>query len=211
MKTIALFGASGRTGSHFLSQALDKGYEIKALVRTPEKIKLKHEKLTVFEGDVLSSEDVDLVVKGADIVVSLFGRVKNSPALLQTNGTKNIVESMKSHGVEKIISLSGGGLPFPEKDQPKFIDKTIRFMMKVLVPKVLEDAIAHHKVLETSGLKWMVARGPRLTDDAPKGEFKETWVGVDSGTKISRADLAQFILKEVEEENYWYQMPFISY
>jgi methylmalonyl-CoA mutase cobalamin-binding subunit len=144
-------------------------------------------------------------------VVSLFGQVKGSPEWLQTNGTKKIVEAMKKAGVEKIISLSGGGLPFPEKDKPKFADKIIRGLMKLAVPKILNDAIAHHKVLSESGLTWIIVRGPRLTNQRKKGQYREGWVGVNASTKISRADLADFILKQVEDEKYHFQMPFISY
>lgn len=67
-------------------------------------------------------------------MVSLFGHVKGSPEWLQTNGTKNIISAMEKYDVERIISLSGGGLPFPEKDKPKFMDHLIRAIMKVAVP-----------------------------------------------------------------------------
>lgn len=210
MKTIALFGATGQTGKHFLEASLSKGYEVRALVRNPDKLTLTHPQLTVIKGDVLSEQDVEKTVSGTDIVVSLFGHVKGSPAWLQTNGTKNIIASMEKHNVEKIISLSGGGLPFPEKDEPKFADKMIRTIMKIAVPKVLDDAIAHAAVLEESGKRWIIVRGPRLTNDPKHGKYRVGWVGVNASTKISRLDLADFILTQVEDETYTYQMPFVS-
>jgi putative NADH-flavin reductase len=115
------------------------------LVRDVSKLKQKANKLTFFEGNVLNLEDVSKTIKDADLVVSLFGHVKNSPEWLQTNGTKNIIAAMNEHQVDRIISLSAGGLPFPAKDEPKFIDKLIRTIMKIVVPKVLNDAIAHHE------------------------------------------------------------------
>jgi len=210
-KKLALFGASGRTGSEFLALALREGYHVKALARTPEKIKLQHANLEVVEGDVLNKEDVNQTIEDTDVVVSLFGHVKGSPEWLQTNGTQNIVESMKAHGVNKIISLSGGGLPFPEKDEPKFADKAIRFIMKVAVPKVLDDAVEHHKVLDKSGLDWIIVRGPRLTEQEKKGDYRVGWVGVNASTSIGRADLADFILRQVEDDQFIHQMPFVSY
>jgi putative NADH-flavin reductase len=210
MKTIALFGGSGRTGKPFLTQALAKDYAIKALVRSPEKITTQHEQLTLVKGDVLNYDDVRKTVDGTDVVVSVFGHVKGSPEWLQTNGTKNIVQAMKETGVARVISLSGGGLPF-EKDEPKFPDKAIRFIMKVAVPKVLNDAIEHAKVLRDSGLDWVIVRGPRLTDDPKKNDYRVGWVGVNASTKIGRADLADFILTLVEDTQYDHQMPFVSY
>ena len=211
MKTIALFGASGQTGQQFLDQALAKGYRVKALVRTAAKITQKSAQLTLITGDVLNLADVEKTIEGSDVVVSLFGHVKGSPEWLQTDGTTNIVAAMKKYGVSRVISLSGGGLPFPEKDKPKFADYLIRTIMKIVVPKVLNDAIKHHEVLKNSGLKWVIVRGPRLTNDPKVGQYRVGWVGVNASTKISRADLADFIVALLEDNSRDFQMPFVSY
>lgn len=202
MKSIALFGASGRTGQQFLELALANGYDVKALVRNPDKIFHKDTNLHVIKGDVLNELDVEKTVENTDIVVSLFGHVKGSPAWLQTNGTKHIVAAMKKYQVRRIISLSGGGLPYPEKDQPKLADHLIRTIMKIVVPKVLNDAVEHHQVLKNSGVSWSIVRGPRLTDEAAKGTYRVGWVGVNASTQIGRADLADFILRVVEDQRF---------
>ena len=211
MSKIALFGGTGQTGKEFLSQALQNGHEVKALVRSPEKVTEKTDALTIVKGDVLNARDVSETIKGTEIVVSLFGHVKGSPEWLQTNGTKNIIEAMKNEGLQRIISLSGGGLPFKEKDKPKIPDLLIRGIMKIAVPKILNDAIEHARVLTESGLNWTIVRGPRLTNDPAKGEYRVGWVGVNASTKIGRADLADFILQLVEKEGYKEEMPFVSY
>lgn len=210
MKKIALFGATGQTGQKFLELAINAGYELKVLVRDKTKLKTQNPRITIVEGDVLNPQDVDSTVEGAEIVVSLFGHVKGSPEWLQTNGTKNIISAMQKHGVERIISLSGGGLPYPEKDEPKFADRLIRTIMKIAVPKILDDAIAHAAVLKSSGKKWVIVRGPRLTNDPRVGSYRVGWVGVNASTKISRADLADFILTQVDDESFNFQMPFVS-
>jgi len=210
MKRIALFGASGKTGQQFLTQALEKGYEIVALARNPTSIPHRNRNLRVVQGDVLDPAVVAEVVSGADVVVSLFGHVKGSPEWLQTNGTEHIIAAMKKHGVRKIISLSGGGLPY-EQDRPKFADKLIRTIMKLAVPKILNDAVRHAEVLKQSDLDWIIVRGPRLMDGEPKHRYRVGWVGVDASTQINRADLADFILKQVEDDRFVRQMPFVSY
>lgn len=211
MKKIALFGATGKTGMEFLKLAIDKGWQIKALARNPAKLNLKHPRLEVIKGDVLNENNVKAVVKDCDLVVSLFGHVKGSPEWLQTNGTKNIISAMKQFSLEKIISLSGGGLPYPEKDQPKLADKLICTIMKVAAPNMLNDAIAHHKVLASSSRKWIIVRGPRLNNGKKRGTYRVGWVGVNAGTSISRADLADFIVKQVDDEQFLFQMPYVSY
>ncbi|MGF1532946.1 MAG: NAD(P)-dependent oxidoreductase [Bernardetiaceae bacterium] len=211
MKKIALFGASGRTGQQFLEQALAAGYQVQALVRTPGKVQTSHKNLSIVKGDVLIYENVAETVTGTDVVVSLFGHVKGSPEWLQTNGTQHIVEAMQAHGIKKIISLSGGGLPYPDKDRPKIPDLLIRTLMKLFVPRILNDAIGHHEVLQKSGVDWIIVRGPRLTDAPKRGQYRVGWVGVDASTQIGRADLANFLLTQVEEDRFLGQMPFVSY
>ena len=66
-------------------------------------------------------------------------------------------------------------------------------------------------MLKQSGLDWIIVRGPRLTNEAAKGEYKVGWVGVNSGTSLGREDLADFMLKQIESEEYVHQMPFVSY
>ncbi len=210
MKKIALFGGSGLTGNLFLNKALAAGFSVQALVRTPSKVTEKSPRLTILQGDVLNANDVANTIKGCDVVVSLFGHVKGSPEWLQRDGTKHIIEGMKQHGITKIISLSGGGLPYPSKDEPKRADNIIRFIMKIAVPKILNDAIAHHKVLEASNVKWIIARAPRLTNKPPKHTYRIGWVGVNGSTSISRADFADFLLTQIDDETFIHQMPFVS-
>ncbi len=83
--------------------------------------------------------------------------------------------------------------------------------MKIAVPKVLNDAIKHAEVLRNSDRTWTIVRGPRLTHEAKRGDYRVGWVGVNAGTKIGRADLADFILRLVEDTQYDGQMPFVSY
>ncbi|EMR03136.1 NAD(P)-dependent oxidoreductase [Cesiribacter andamanensis] len=211
MKKIALFGATGQTGQKFLEAALAKGYSVKALVRDARKLPQASDRLEIIQGDVLTAKDVEETIKGTDVVVSLFGHVKGSPAWLQTNGTRNIVSAMNRQQVERIISLSGGGLPYPDKDRPKLADHLIRTIMKLAVPKILNDAIAHADVLKSSSVTWVIVRAPRLTNGPAKGNYRVGWVGVHASTTISRADLAHFLLRQVEEQQFNFQMPFVSY
>ncbi len=210
MKKISLFGASGKTGQEFLKLALARGYAVKALVRNPGKIMQAHPNLEILQGDILHPAEVAGTVAGTDVVVSVFGHVKGSPEWLQTNGTLNIVEAMKKADVRKIVSLSGGGLPYVA-DKPKLPDKIIRTMMKLLVPKVLNDAIKHAQILQQSNLDWIIVRAPRLNTTPAKGSYRVGWVGVNASTQIGRADLADFILKQVEDESFIGKMPFVSY
>ena len=211
MASIALFGASGRTGRHVLNQALDAGYQVRALARRPASIEATSRDLTIVEGDVLDADVVARVIENTDAVISVFGQVKGSPATVQTEGTRNIVRAADAHAVRRLVSLSGGGLPAPEHDRPKLPDHVIRFLLRRLAPQVLADAAWHLRVLQESGLDWTVVRGPVLTDSPRTGTYRVGWVGVNAGTRIGRADLAEFILGQVEDDRFIRELPFVSY
>ena len=210
MQNIALIGATGKTGTPFLKSALDAGYTVNALVRNPEKLKVSHPNLHIVQGDVLNIADVQATVEGSDVVVSLFGHVKGSPPWLQTDGTQNLILAMQEFSVERIISLSGGGLPYPEKDQPKMLDHLIRGIMRMTVPKILNDAKRHLELLKKSDRTWTVVRGPRLTDGSYTGQYQIGWVGTVKGTKLSRADLADYLLKQVSHIDFPGELPFLA-
>ena len=209
MVTIALFGATGKTGGRVLTRALAAGYRVRALVRDPTKLAVSSPMLTVIRGDVRDPAAVDETVAGSDVVLSLFGQVKGSSPTLQTDGTRLIVEAMKRHGVRRIVTLSGGGLSAP-LDRPKVPDRVIRFLLKTLSGHVLADAEGHLEVLRSSGVEWTVVRGPRLIEKPGTGQYRVGWVGVNASTQISRDDLADFLLTQVEDRTFVRQMPFIS-
>ncbi|MHA7984464.1 NAD(P)-dependent oxidoreductase [Rathayibacter sp. CAU 1779] len=209
MTTIALFGATGKTGSRVLARALAQGYDVRALVRDPHRLKTTSDRLTVIAGDVLDPVAVGRTVEGADAVVSVFGHVKGSPATLQTEGTKVIAEAMRERGVTRVVSLSGGGVAAPE-DRPKLPDRMIKGALMLLSPAVLADAEGHLAVLQDSDLDWTVVRGPRLTERPGKGRYRVGWAGVNASTQVSRDDLADFILTQVDDRTFVGRLPFVS-
>jgi putative NADH-flavin reductase len=209
MTTIALFGGTGRTGRRVLDRSLAAGYDVRMLARNPSGVGADRDHLTVVAGDVLDPGAVDETLAGADAVISVFGQVKDSPATLQEDGTRAIVNGMQRRGIRRIISLSGGGLHDPH-DRPKVADRVIRLLLRTFAGTVLADAEAHLTVLRASDLDWTVVRGPRLTEGPAAGRYRVGWVGVGTGTQISRDDLADFIMTQVDDDRFRHALPFVS-
>lgn len=204
---LTVFGASGRTGRPLVQQALEAGHDVVAFVRDPAKLPLQDERLTVVQGDAMG--DIESVVRGSDAVLSTLGQSKGSPKDLQTLATRNIVVAMKKYGVKRLVSLTGAGVDAPE-DQPKMINHIIKFALKTLSGAVLQDALGHVDVIKSSNLDWVIVRGPRLTEGPRTNNYRVGWVGVNTGTSISRADLADFMLKQVTDNTYLRKMPMVS-
>lgn len=209
MTTIAIFGATGRTGRRVLERAVAAGLTVRMLARNPDAAAPPGDRVTVVRGDILDSVAVEETLAGADAVISVFGQVKGSPQTLQTDGTRAITEGMHRLGIRRIITLSGGGLPDPH-DRPKVADRVIRLLLRLLSGKVLADAAGHLQVLRDTDLDWTVVRGPRLTEAPGLGRYRVGWVGVGTGTQISRDDLADFILTQVDDRTFVHALPFVS-
>lgn len=121
---------------------------------------------------------------------------------------------MKKAGVRRLISLTGGGVRDAANDKPGFMDNLIVFIMKNVAGKgaknALLDGISHAEVIRNSGLDWTIVRGPMLTEDHAKGSYQVGNVGTVKGIKLTRDDLAHFMLSEFEQRKYMGQMPFVT-
>jgi putative NADH-flavin reductase len=211
MTKLALFGATGKTGRHFLADALDEGYQVKALARDPASLTEETPSLTIVRGDAMNEADVREVIKGTDAVISLLGQDKQSDPWLQTQAIQHIIQAMQQEGVMRVISLTHFGVAASAEDEPGLLDKVMRYGMRLLIPKVYHDGIAHADYLQAANLRWTIVRAPILTDEPERGYYRIGSIGVNSGHQISRADLSAFLLTLLADEPYEQQMPVVSY
>jgi putative NADH-flavin reductase len=209
---IVVFGASGGTGVQIVQQALAAGHEVTAFVRTPARLTVQHPKLTAFQGDVLDADQVARAIQGQEAVISALGPSRPPVPGMMKTAAENIVSAMKRHGVRRLISTTGAGVRDP-KDQPKLSDKVIKTLLGLLSAEVLRDSENNVNAIRLQGkdLDWTIVRFPMLTDGPRTGKYRVGYIGKNSGSRISRADGADFIVKELAEAKYVGEAPVISY
>ncbi|MGE7603064.1 NAD(P)-dependent oxidoreductase [Peribacillus sp. NPDC097675] len=194
---IIVFGASGKTGKLVVEQALNLQHKVTAFVRNPTKLQINHPNLQIIQGDALDEEAVQTAVSGQEVVISCLG---SSSGLGKTTVlhemTQIIVNAMKAKHVSRIIYMASAGI---DKEIPGLIGK---LTMKML-GNVLED---HHnavEVIKKNDLIWTVARPMGLSDNPPTGSYREELQGIPKGSRsISRADVADFIIRALTDEKY---------
>jgi putative NADH-flavin reductase len=206
---IAIFGGTGRTGKHLVEQALEQGHEVVMLARDPAKVGLQHERLTVVQGSVMDDAAVEQVVRGADAVVSALGPASNAPTFEISQGTAKILAAMERAGARRLVISAGAGVGAPG-DAPKLFNHLISFLLKVTAKNVYEDMVRTVDAVRSSKLDWTVVRVPMLTDDPRTGQVKVGMVGKGMGPRISRADMAEFMLQQVTSDAHLRQSPAIS-
>jgi len=207
---IIVFGASRGVGLKVVEQALEAGHIVTAFVRSPEKFGVKHANLTVFKGDSMDAAAVEKAIAGHEAVISALGPTRPPVPQMMEISAKNIVAGMKKHGVRRLVSTTGAGVRQPE-DKPKFADHLIGFLLNLLAKDVVLDSAENVKVIQASDLDWTVVRYPRLMDAEHTRKYRVGFVGKDSGTQLSRADGADFVLKELTEKKWLRKLPLASY
>lgn len=206
---LALFGATGKTGQHVVQQALDRGYAVSVLVRTPSKLTVSHRNLTVIQGDIRDAEKVNQVVAGVDAVLSVLGPSNNQPEMTISQGTALILNAMQTYNVSRLIVSAGAGVADP-KDQPKLFHRLIPLLLKLISRNVYEDMVHVVQQVRASDRDWTIVRVPMLTDQGATGDIRVGWVGVNTGSRLSRADMARFMLDQLDDTSFIGQAPAIS-
>ncbi|MBZ5630927.1 MAG: SDR family oxidoreductase [Acidobacteriia bacterium] len=198
MKLIVL-GATGATGLEIVRQALDRGHSVTALVRSPERLEPFGDRISVKHGDLLNSADMEPVLKGHDAVVSGFGPrlpVSKADAHLLEQFATALTSAMLHSGVRRAVVESVAFLFKDSVIPPAYI------LGKLLFPGIVADASAMEKVFEKSGLDWTMVRPPELTDKPYTGTYRVREGHLPRfGFKISRADVADFMIKALEDRS----------
>jgi putative NADH-flavin reductase len=207
---IVVFGASRGAGSQVVQQALQAGYFVTAFVRSPEKFEVRHENLTIFKGNSMDAAAVEKAIAGGDAVISTLAPTRPPVSHMMEISAKNILAGMKKHGLRRLISTTGAGIRQPE-DKPKFIDHFIGFLLNLMAREVVLDSAANVNAICASDLDWTIVRFPRLVDGEYTGKYRVGYVGRDSSSQLSRADAADFILKELVEKKWVRKLPVVSY
>ncbi len=210
MKVI-VFGSTGTIGKHLIEQSLDKGYEVSAFCRDISKLKDNtHPNLKRIKGDVFNPEDVQNAVKGQDVVCIALGSGKKLKSVVRSEGTKMIIEAMKIKGVKRLICQSSLGAG-ESKGNLNFLWKYIIFGL--LLKNVLLDHELQEEYVMNSGLDWTIVRPAAFTDGEKTSHYREGFKSDDRTVKlkISRADVADFILKQLGNDHYLHQTPGLSY
>lgn len=204
---IAVLGATGPTGQQVVTQALAKGYEVRALVRDPDKMaaQVQHDKLQIHKVDLSKPEDLVTPLQGVDAVLSSLGSRAGiwTPCSLYTDTIATIAAAMRKAGVKRLVCVTAWGA----KDEPG-LPWIISWFLK---PTFLRNILANMGQMEDyisnncSDLTYTVARPPGLTNQPATGKEILTREGqyVDNASSsLSRADLARFMLDCITTDTY---------
>jgi len=195
MKLVVL-GATGGTGMEIIRQALERGHLLTVLVRSPDRLKAFRDRITVVQGNLLNSADLAQVIEGQDAVLSAFGPrvpISKADANLLQRFAQALTPAMHRAGVGRAVIESVAFL-FKNSIMPPAY-----FLGRLFFPGVVSDTSAMELIFRETELDWTMVRPPQLTDAPYTGKYRVQEGRLPRfGFKISRADVADYMIRSVE-------------
>jgi putative NADH-flavin reductase len=196
---LAIFGASGRTGTLLVNAAIEGGHGVTAQVRDTARLNaasLAWNGVNVLEGEVVDPQAVNDAVHGADAVLVALGAPPRATDRVLERGTRAIIDAMKTHSVERLVVLTS----FAIADGPSLtgpIGRALLGLSSRLTRPLWRDKEAQEAAVMASELDWTLVRPITLTNGPATGDYvAEEAPKIRLSSRISRADVAAFMLAE---------------
>lgn len=193
---VLVIGATGKTGMHVWQKAVDEGHDVSCFVRTASKLASAKGQINIVIGDVLALESVSNAVAGHDAVIVCLGSTGLSDNSTLKVGTQNVIDAMVKHNVNRLIVLSAAGVG----DSWRQIGWISRLLFKTMLKNVFNDHIAQEALVNQSPIDWTIVRAAILSDKPATGEYIAS--NDSKAAKITRADLAEFLVEQLTDAGY---------
>ncbi|MEK7875855.1 MAG: SDR family oxidoreductase [Pseudomonadota bacterium] len=206
---ILIVGATRGIGRQVLEQALASGHSVSALVRDPQRLATQHERLRVVRGDILDPNSVAVAMDGQNAVCCSIGVKVPWPIItVFSEGTKNLLRAMKQAGIKRLICVTGIGTGDSRGHGGFFYDCV--FYPLVAWP-IYADKDRQESLIRASKVDWTIVRPGFLTNGPMTRSYRvlTNLTGVTAGW-ISRADVAHFMLTELQSNQYLRQAPLLT-
>jgi putative NADH-flavin reductase len=207
---IVVFGASRGVGRCLVERALALGHDVTAASRNPLVSVAPHSRLRFIRCDVRDTPAVCDVLAGQDVVFGALGSGSRGATDLYSAGARSILKGMNARGIRRLVFLSNFGV-LGERGCG-WSQKALLMLASPMLRHTLADHRLALDAIRQAAPEWVAVRPLPLTDSCGTGQYR---VSVDDlppgGTRISRADVADFMLRQVTDTRYLGAAPAISY
>ena len=208
MARILIIGASKGIGLETTRQALESGHQVRALARSAARIGLSDPNLEKIQGDALNSRDIEAALDGMDVVIQALGVSSVGDLFRQvslfSDATHILVSAMEGKSVKRLICVTG----FGAGDSRTNISCLQRMPFQLVFGRAYDDKTVQERLIKESSLEWTIARPGVLTNGRRTGRYKilEEASSWRNGI-ISRSDVADFLVRQIEDQTYIRKTP----
>lgn len=207
MAHVLVIGASGGIGRETLSAALDAGHRVRAFSRSANEIDLENSYLKKHSGDAMNEAGIDAALDGIDVVVQTLGIGADElfkSVNLFSKSTRILIAAMQRRNVRRLIVVTG----FGAGDSREAIGCLQRIPFRLFLGRAYNDKDVQERLIKESGLDWTIVRPGILTKGARTGRYRvlvepSQW----RNGVISRADVADFIVRSIDDDGRAQQAP----
>lgn len=193
---LVVLGATGATGLEVVRQATERGHSVTAFVRTPDRLAAAQNRIAVKKGDLLDSSQLAQAIEGHDAVISAFGPrlpITKADAHLLQQFAAALTTAMENTKVRRVVVESVAFLFQDSIIPPAYL------LGRLLFPSIVADSAVMERIFYETGLDWTMVRPPELTNKPYTGKYRVREGHLPRfGFKISRSDVADFMIKSVE-------------
>ena len=206
---ILVYGATGKIGTHIVTEALDRGHAVTAVSRNPTRITRRHQNLSAVKGDLLDTDSIRCLAAGQDVVIisvrGVIGDSKTPESALQYIAVRNVVDALREmgDGAPRLIHVGGSGT-LEVRPGVMYADKLPRlFLPKDLELEIQGQILALQYLRAVDDVNWTYATPPKnLTNGRRKGSYRtggDRMLNDERGRNlVSRADFAMALVDEAE-------------
>jgi putative NADH-flavin reductase len=206
---ILVLGATGAVGRRLVSEGLARGHQISAFVRNARKLQQQSPNLKVVVGNVLDEASVSRAIEGQDAVAYAVGVRSPRRTTLFSDSTRKLVRLMEAQGVIRLVCITGVGAG-ETKGHGGFLYDRIGYPL--ITKNIYVDKDRQEKIIRGSRLEWTIVRPTVFREGQAKSEFQAvTDVTGVVLRRISRLEVANFVLEELENSRFIHQTPFIGH
>ncbi|BAP31422.1 NAD-dependent epimerase/dehydratase [Chryseobacterium sp. StRB126] len=208
MKTnkIAVIGGTGKSGKYLVQKLLNKGYSLKLLIRNPENFSLQNPLIEIVKGDVRDEAAVYSLIEGCNIVISTLGQPKGEKTIF-SDAAKNVIKAMHQYRIKRYIVTTGLSVNTKDDCKNDHVKMATEWMYQNY-PETTSDKQKEYQLLSESSLNWTLVRLP-LINLTGKSFTTESNLMDCKGENISAADLAEFLVSQIEDSTYIGKSPFV--
>lgn len=210
---VTIFGATGFSGQAILADSIKQGHEVTILVRDASKIPIKHQNLTIVEGNVLNPQTVASVLHHQEAVIQCLGvsgKGDGKPTTFISDATKIIVDEMQKQQIKRLIAMSNVGAGNSIAFQPWFFTRIILPYFMKWLKVIIEDKNRMEPIIMNSNLDWTIVRCPNIVDKPAKGRCNTTLDGKGLKLSITLPDLSKFMIDQLTQKVFIKQAPSVS-
>jgi uncharacterized protein len=208
---VFLFGATGGTGQEILKKLLEQKHQMVILARNPDAIRVSNNHLKIIKGSVYDSEEYQDELSKCDLVISALGTGTNlKPTEIYSKGGQQIISAMRKAGKKRLITLTAAAFDPTDPGNNSFI---VKYIVQPLLKNIYADMQQWETILDNNkDIDWTIVRPSRLTNGKGKTNYRVQQNRCPKGgSKISRKDLADFIIQEINSDKYVHQKVAIAY